>query len=70
MSKRRRNRKVARPDETQPIDVYKRPLTEAEQQDERDALTWEPPTFSLPGLDEVLENTAREAEQMLKIYKL
>ncbi len=39
-------------------------------EEEMKALDYEQPTFAIPGLDEVLEGTDREAEQMMRIYKL
>jgi hypothetical protein len=71
MSKRNRNKKrVARPQETGPINVYSRALTDAEQREELDALTWEQPTFAVPVLDKLLEGTDREAAQIMTIYML
>jgi hypothetical protein len=68
--KSKRDRRVARPQVVGPIDVYKRPMTEVEQRDEQDALTWEQPEFAIPALDELLEGVGRDVDRMWLIYKL
>ncbi len=69
-TKRRRNRNRPQQVDKGPINPYSRPLTEAELQDELDALTWERPTFRLPELDKILEGVEFEARDMIRVYKL
>ncbi len=72
VAKKRRSKKPSPPPQESAgvIDVYKRPLTAQEAQDEIDALTWERPTFKVPGLDEVLRGIEKEAQQYVDIFKL
>ncbi len=72
MAKKRRSKQPSPPPQESAgvIDVYKRPLTAQELQDELDALTWERSTFVVPGLEKVLEGVEKEAQQYVDIFKL
>ncbi len=69
MSKRRKNRKQLPQESVGIIDVYK-VVDEDALEDELKAIDYEQPVFAVPGLDELLSNTEKEAAQLMTIYKL
>ncbi len=68
---RKRSRRNRQPQEAgSPIINPYKVIDENIVEEELKALAWEQPTFAVPGLDEILANTEREAEQIMRIYKL
>jgi hypothetical protein len=68
-STRARPRKQTIKPDAAPIAPFE-PESDADMQEELDALDYEQPSFAVPGLDAILEGIEKEVDLLLAIYQL